>query len=87
MLSKNTAEDFDKDQYGNTILFKSAPISDNNRQVFPLMPTKLLVILKIKNVIYTDYLECTLDNTTHQLIWTTDNSYPSTDNMIVKIIS
>lgn len=87
MLSKNTAEDFDKDQYGNTILFKSAPISDNNRQVFPLMPTKLLVILKIKNVTYTDYLECTLDNTTHQLIWTTDNSYPSTDNMIVKIIS
>lgn len=87
MLSKNNKEDFDKDQYNNTILFKSVPISDVNRQVFPLMPTKLFVIIKINNTTYTDYLECTLDNTTHQLIWTTDNSYPSTDNMIIKIMS
>lgn len=87
MLSKDTIEPFDKDQYNNTILFKSVPISNDNRQVFPLMPTKIFVILKIDNTTYTDYLECTLDNTTHQLIWTTDNSYPPTNNMIVKIMS
>jgi hypothetical protein len=87
MLSKDAAEAFDKDQYGNTILFKSVPISDNNRTVFPLMPTKLFVIININNTTYIDYLECTLDNTTHQLIWTTNNKYPATNNMIVKIIS
>lgn len=87
MLSKDNEEPFIKDQYGNTILFKSVPISNENRNVFPLMPTKLSVILKINDVTYTDYLECALDNTTHQLIWTTDNSYPATNQMIVKINS
>lgn len=87
LLSKSTEEDFPKDQYGNTILLKSARISDTNRTVFPLMPTKLFVIIKIKNVIYTDYLECTLDKTTNQLVWTTDNSYPATSEMLLKIMS
>lgn len=87
MLSKDNVESFDKDQYNNTILFKSVPISDDNRQVFPLMPTKIFVIIKINNTTYTDYLECSLDKTTQQLIWTTDNSYPATDNMIIKIMS
>lgn len=87
MLSKDVEEAFEKDQYNNTILFKSVPISDDNRTVFPLFPTKLFVILKIKGVTYNDYLECTLDDTTHQLIWTTDNTYPATSEMIVKIIS
>lgn len=87
MLSKTTEEPFEKDQYGNTILFKSVPISDNNRSVFPLMPTRLYVNLKIKGVTYNDYLECSLDKTTNQLIWSTDNSYPATNEMIVKIIS
>lgn len=31
MLSKDTAEEFSKDQYNNTILLKSVPISDANR--------------------------------------------------------
>lgn len=87
MLSKDNAEPFEKDEYGNTILFKSVPISDVNRSVFPLMPTKLYVNIKINDVIYNDYLECTLDNTKHQLIWTTDNSYPDTAQMIVKLMS
>ena len=87
MLSKNTAEPFEKDAYNNTILFKSVPISDTNRTVFPLRPTKLYVNIKIGDVTYNDYLECSLDKTTNQLIWTTDNSYPATQQMIVKIHS
>ena len=86
-LSKNDEKPFDKDQYNNTILFKSVPISDVNRSVFPLMPTRLYVSLKINGVTYTDYLECSLDKTTKQLVWTTDNSYPATNEMIVKIFN
>lgn len=85
-LSKSTEEPFETDEYGNTILLKSIPISNENRYVIPLAPTRMFVQLKIKNVIYTDYLECQLDNTTHQLIWSTDNSYPATKDMIIKII-
>lgn len=87
MLSKSAEENFTTDQYGNTILLKSIPISDNNRNVIPLMPTKLFVQLKIKNVNYTDYLECAIDKTKQQLIWTTNNSYPATNEMIIKIMS
>ena len=86
MLSKDTAEDFSKDQFNNTILLKSVPISDVNRDVLPLRPTKLYVNIKINNVTYNDYLECTLDKTKKQLIWTTDNSYPATTQMIIKIL-
>lgn len=86
-LTKSVEQAFDKDQYGNTILLKSKPISDKDRDVFPLIATRLFVQLKIKDVIYTDYLECQLDNTTHQLIWTTDNTYPATKDMIIKIKS
>lgn len=87
MLSKDAVESFEKDQYKNTILFKSIPISDDNRWVFPLIPTRLFVIITINGVTYYDYLECTLDKSTHQLIWTTDKSYPDTREMIVKIMS
>ena len=86
MLSKDAAEPFSKDQYGNTILLKSVPISDANRTVFPLTPTRLYVDIKINNVNYTDYLECSLDKTSNQLVWTTDNSYPATNQMIIKIM-
>lgn len=86
MLSKDTEEAFSKDQYGNTILLKSTPISDANRTVFPLKPTKLYVNIKINGTNYTDYLECSLDKTTNQLVWTTDNSYPATSQMIIKIM-
>ena len=86
MLSKDTEESFDKDTYKNTILLKSAPISDTDRNVFPLVPTKLYVDIKINNEHYYDYLECTLDTSTNQLVWTTDNSYPATKEMIIKII-
>lgn len=86
MLSKDAVEAFEKDQYNNTILFKSTPISDVNRTVFPLLPTKIFVNIKINGSVYNDYLECSLDKTNHQLIWTTDNSYPATSQMIVKII-
>lgn len=85
-LEKSVEEPFETDQYGNTILLKSKPISNDDRDVFPLIITRLFVRLKIKNVIYTDYLECALDNTTNQLIWTTDNSYPATNKMIIKIL-
>lgn len=85
-LTKSVEQAFETDQYGNTILLKSKPISDTDRDVFPLLPTKIFVQVKIKNVIYTDYLQCEIDNTTHQLIWTTDNSYPATNEMIIKII-
>lgn len=87
MLSKDAVEDFDKDQYNNTILLKSVPISDANRQVLPLKSTRLYVDIKINGTTYTDYLECTLDNSTKQLVWTTDNSYPATNQMIIKIMS
>lgn len=87
MLSKSAEEPFDTDEYGNTILLKSKPISEDNREVFPLMPTKLYVQLKINNVVYTDYLECSLDKTTNQLIWTTDNKYPDTREIIIKIFN
>jgi hypothetical protein len=87
MLSKNAEEPFDVDKYDNTILLKSIPISDVNRNVFPLVPTRLFVQLKINDVTYTDYLECSLDNETHQLIWTTDNKYPATNQIIIKILS
>lgn len=87
MLSKDTEEAFSKDQYNNTILLKSVPISDANRTVFPLTATRLYVDIKINGVNYTDYLECSLDKTTNQLVWTTDNSYPATREMIIKIMS
>lgn len=86
LLTKSVAEPFATDQYGNTILLKSKPISANDRSVLPLVPTKLYVQVEINNVYYNDYLECTLDNTTHQLIWTTNNKYPDTNQMIIKII-
>lgn len=87
MLSKDTSESFPKDQYNNTILLKSVPISNDNRSVFPLSPTRLYVDIKINGTNYTDYLECTLDKSTNQLVWTTDNSYPATNQMIIKIMS
>lgn len=87
MLSKDTVEAFPKDQYNNTILLKSVPISDANRQVFPLSVTRLYVDIKINGTHYTDYLECTLDKSTKQLVWTTDNSYPDTNEMVIKILS
>ena len=87
MLSKDSVEGFSKDQYNNTILLKSVRISDDNRVTFPLAPTRLFVDIKINDVHYTDYLECSLDKTTNQLIWTTDNSYPATNQMIIKIMS
>lgn len=87
LLSKDTVEPFSKDQYNNTILLKSVPISDDKREVIPLRPTKLLVIIKINDATYTDYLECSLDKTNNQLIWTTDNSYPATNQMIIKIVA
>lgn len=86
MLSKDSEEAFSKDQYNNTILLKSVPISDTNRSVFPLTPTRLYVDIKINGENYTDYLECSLDKTTKQLVWTTDNSYPATNQMIIKIM-
>ena len=87
MLSKDTVEPFSKDQYNNTILLKSAPISDTNRTTFPLTPIRLYVNIEINATCYTDYLECTLDKTTNQLVWSTNNSYPDTNQMIIKIIS
>lgn len=87
LLSKSTAEDFEKDTYNNTILLKSKPISDDVRDVFPLFPVKISVCLTINNKTYNDYLECTLDNKTHQLIWTTNVAYPSTNSILMKIIS
>lgn len=87
MLSKSNEEPFETDQYSNTILFKSKPLTNNDRQVFPLMPTRLFVQLKIKNVIYTDYLECSVDATNNQLVWTTENKYPATNEIILKIMS
>lgn len=86
MLSKDSVEAFSKDQYNNTILLKSVPISDANRQVFPLKTTRLYVDIKINDTNYTDYLECSLDKSTKQLVWTTDNSYPATNQMIIKIM-
>lgn len=86
MLSKDTAEPFEKDQYKNTILLKSVPISDANREVFPLVNTRLYVNIKISGTIYNDYLECSLDKSTNQLVWTTDNTYPATNQMVIKII-
>ena len=86
MLSKDSVEAFPKDQYNNTILLKSVPISDANRTVFPLTATRLFVNIKINGTTYNDYLECTLDKSTNQLVWTTDNAYPSTNQMIIKII-
>ena len=87
MLSKDNEEPFPKDQYNNTILLKSVPLSDDKRTVLPLLPTRLYVDIKINGATYTDYLECSLDNTTKQLLWTTDNSYPATSQMIIKIMS
>lgn len=86
MLSKDKSEAFPKDQYKNTILLKSVPISDANRDVFPLMSTRLYVDIKINDTNYTDYLECSLDKSTNQLVWTTDNPYPATNQMIIKIM-
>ena len=51
------------------------------------MPTKLFVQLKINGTVYTDILECSIDNQTHQLIWTTDNKYPATQQIIIKIMA
>lgn len=87
MLTKTSEEAFEKDEYDNTILLKSVPISDTNRSVFPLVPARLFVNIKIKNVTYNDYLECSLDKKKKQLIWSTDNSYPATNQMIIKIMS
>lgn len=87
MLSKDNTEGFEIDKYGNTILLKSNLISDDVRRVFPLMPTRLFVILKINDVSYNDYLECSLDDKNHQLIWTTNNKYPATKQIIIKIMS
>lgn len=87
MLSKDTAEPFETDQYKNTILLKSNLISNDVRKVFPLVPTRLFVNLKINGATYNDYLECSLDNTKHQLIWTTDNKYPETNQIIMKVIN
>jgi hypothetical protein len=87
MLSKDTEEAFSRDQYGNTILLKSVPISDTNRTVFPLTPIRLYVNIEINGVHYTDYLECTLDKTSNQLIWSTNNNYPATNQIIMKIMS
>lgn len=86
MLSKDSEEAFLKDQYGNTILLKSVPISDANREVLPLTPTRLYVDIKINGANYTDYLECSFNKSTKQLVWTTDNSYPATKQMIIKIM-
>lgn len=86
MLSKNTAEPFAQDEYKNTILLKSLPISPTNRTVFPLRPVRLYVDIKINDTYYTDYLECALDKSTKQLVWTTDKKYPPTNQMIIKII-
>lgn len=85
LLSKSNEEPFAKDNYNNTILLKSKLISNTDRNVLPLIPTRLSVQIKIKNVSYNDYLECTLDKQAHQLIWTTDNSYPATNEMTIKI--
>lgn len=85
-LSRNVEQPFETDQYNNTILLKSKPISDSDRDVFPLLPTSIYVQIKIKDVIYTDYLACELDKTSHQLIWSTNNSYPATKDMIIKIM-
>lgn len=87
MLSKDTEEAFEKDQYNNTILLKSVPISADNREVLPLRVTTILVNVKINGTTYIDYLECSLDKTKNQLIWTTDNAYPATNQMIIKIIA
>lgn len=87
MLSKSTVEPFATDQYGNTILLKSRPISATDRKVLPLMTTKLYVQLKINDAVYNDILECTLDKKTYQLVWTTDNKYPSTNSMVIKIMT
>lgn len=87
MLTKSSEEPFSKDEYNNTILFKSAPISDTVRSVFPLAVTRLYVNIKINNVQYNDYLECTLDKKTNQLVWTSDNQYPATKQMIIKIMN
>lgn len=86
LLSKDNAEAFDKDQYNNTILLKSVPISDDNRMVFPLTNTRLYVNIKINDVVYNDYLECAFDKTTKQLVWSTDNAYPATKTMVIKIM-
>lgn len=85
-LTRDTAEAFSKDQYNNTILLKSVPISDTKRTVFPLTPTRLFVDIKINDVKYTDYLECSLDKTKKQLVWTTNNTYPASTEMVIKII-
>lgn len=87
MLSKDNEEDFQTDAYGNTILLKSNLISETVRNVFPLVSTRFFVNLKIKGVVYNDYLECSLDSTKNQLIWTTDNKYPATNQIIIKIMS
>lgn len=86
MLSKDNEEAFLKDEYNNTILLKSVPISDANREVFPLTNTALYVDIKINGTNYTDYLACNFDKSTKQLVWTTDNSYPATNQMIIKIM-
>lgn len=87
MLSKDNAEAFPMDEYKNTILLKSMRISDTTRTVFPLTPIRLYVDIEINGTRYTDYLECSLDKTTKQLIWTTNNKYPETNQMIIKIKS
>lgn len=86
MLSKDTTEAFDMDEYNNTILLKSTPISGSDREVLPLRPTRLFVNIKIGSVTYNDYLECSLDKSKNQLVWTTDNKYPATNQMIIKIM-
>ena len=62
-IIENTNNSYAITNYGNiislnnTILLKSAPISDTNRTVLPLRPTKLYVSIKINDAIYNDYLK------------------------------
>lgn len=85
-LQKKTSEAFETDEYNNTILLKSVPINDEHREVFPLVAKVLSVQIKIGTTTYNDILNCTIDKTTNQLIWTTDNKYPATNSMIIKIV-
>lgn len=86
-LLRSTETPFEKDEFNNTILLKSGLISNTVRDVFPLVPTRLYVNITIKGVVYSDYLECSLDKTKHQLIWTTNVPYPATKEIVMKIKS
>lgn len=87
MLSKSAPESFKIDGYNNTILLKSRPISATDRFVFPLVSTRLYVQINIGGTLYSDFLECSIDNKTHQLVWTTNNKYPEAKEIIIKIMN